>query len=621
MRYLDNLKTVGANNTTLQDLSYHFDSVGNISKINNNTTGRNIIQSFEYDNLYQLTGASGSYENRFKGQTNTYNQQYSYDDLGNMSSKISQQKVLQTGLSNVDLNYNYAYTYDTVHPHQAMSIGDNRYEYDLNGNVTEVMRLMSAESNPEAGNPNEDARASINNYEDGYTSEGAWARDRTGNSQSGSGDSNGTNSGETDRKRYTWDEENRLIKAEVGTNVVHFGYDASGQRTFKKSSQRENLYYDKMWQVDVTGRNNIEYKNIYLGRDRLLTKMGNETYHNASDNSYQRINQYYNHANHIGSVNVISDYQGKEFKYVEYTPYGEEWFSETSNLNSGAVGPDGLEYGFTDHLHDEETGLIYANARYLDPKTSRWMSSDPAMGEYVTADRDNAPGMGGVFNSRNLQTYHYAGNNPIMYTDPSGAVTIREQLGALVNPINAFRGYQNASKARAAAEKYAYDNKLNSLADNSADAVRHTYWNALNAKDMGLKDSAMFGQAHEKTNAVIDKETRHNSERRAEEYQSRAMDLHNNAMGRRIAEENPGASDEKLLSEVYTYLDNKLLIENREDAQKLMDNLGITNLTSLKDTDSLIIRYVNYNKLTKREQFDFEIEVMARKVLIQIEVT
>ncbi|NIZ41047.1 LysM peptidoglycan-binding domain-containing protein [Entomospira entomophila] len=159
-----------------------------------------------------------------------------------------------------------------------------------------------------------------------------------------------------------------------------------------------------MWQVDVTGRNNIEYKNIYLGKDRLLTKMGNETYHNASDNSYQRINQYYNHANHIGSVNVVSDYQGKEFKYVEYTPYGEEWFSETSNLNSGAVGPDGLEYGFTDHLHDEETGLLYANARYLDPKTSRWMSSDPAMAD-------------------GLNWYRYANNNPIKYKDPTGLIT------------------------------------------------------------------------------------------------------------------------------------------------------------------------------------------------------
>ncbi|NIZ41033.1 RHS repeat-associated core domain-containing protein [Entomospira entomophila] len=193
-----------------------------------------------------------------------------------------------------------------------------------------------------------------------------------------------------------------------------------------------------MWQVDVTGRNNIEYKNISLGKDRLLTKMGNEVYHNASDNSYQRINQYYNHANHIGSVNVISDYQGKEFKYVEYTPYGEEWFSETSNLNSGAVGPDGLEYGFTDHLHDEETGLIYANARYLDPKTSRWMSSDPAMGDYLSTSED-APA-GGVFTPLNLQTYHYAGNNPIKYVDPTGEWTFRVGITGSAGAGNGVTG-------------------------------------------------------------------------------------------------------------------------------------------------------------------------------------
>ena len=39
----------------------------------------------------------------------------------------------------------------------------------------------------------------------------------------------------------------------------------------------------------------------------------------------------------------------------------------------------------------------------------------------------NLPGMGGVFNTVNLHVYHYAGNNPVKYTDPDGKFTF--QLG------------------------------------------------------------------------------------------------------------------------------------------------------------------------------------------------
>jgi len=35
---------------------------------------------------------------------------------------------------------------------------------------------------------------------------------------------------------------------------------------------------------------------------------------------------------------------------------------------------------------------------------------------------ENLPGMGGVFNTVNLHVYHYAGNNPVKYTDPMGGI-------------------------------------------------------------------------------------------------------------------------------------------------------------------------------------------------------
>jgi RHS repeat-associated protein len=78
---------------------------------------------------------------------------------------------------------------------------------------------------------------------------------------------------------------------------------------------------------------------------------------------------------------------------------------------------------------DPETGFYYYGARYLDPRTSRWLSGDPALGEYLPGapvndeakkGNGNLPGQGGVFNVVNLHVYHYAGNNPVKYTDPDG---------------------------------------------------------------------------------------------------------------------------------------------------------------------------------------------------------
>jgi len=80
---------------------------------------------------------------------------------------------------------------------------------------------------------------------------------------------------------------------------------------------------------------------------------------------------------------------------------------------------------------DEETGLYYYGARYLDPRTSRWLTGDPAIyqGDYIPVapinddarkHNQNLPGMGGIFNIVNMHAYHYAGNNPVKYVDPTG---------------------------------------------------------------------------------------------------------------------------------------------------------------------------------------------------------
>ena len=68
-------------------------------------------------------------------------------------------------------------------------------------------------------------------------------------------------------------------------------------------------------------------------------------------------------------------------------------------------------------------------AKYCNHKHCRWLSEDPALNEYIPKapiddkakkHNENLPGMGGVYNTVNLQLYHYAENNPVKYVDPTG---------------------------------------------------------------------------------------------------------------------------------------------------------------------------------------------------------
>jgi RHS repeat-associated protein len=119
----------------------------------------------------------------------------------------------------------------------------------------------------------------------------------------------------------------------------------------------------------------------------------------------------------------VTDYNAQEFERFAFTPHGEIWQeSSLDTLNK-------VELLFTGKQVDAETGWYNFGARYLDPKTGIWLSSDPALGEYIpraplTKEDKEAngklPGNGGIYNPVNFALYHFAGNNPIRYTDPDG---------------------------------------------------------------------------------------------------------------------------------------------------------------------------------------------------------
>jgi RHS repeat-associated protein len=111
--------------------------------------------------------------------------------------------------------------------------------------------------------------------------------------------------------------------------------------------------------------------------------------------------RYYYHSNHLGSVNVVTDDQGKVVERRDYKPYGDpfDWTGPRS-------GPRELLLTFDGQRYDDATGFYYFGARHYDPE----------LGRFLTADTQVPDPM----NPKTLHRYAFAGGNPIRYSDPTG---------------------------------------------------------------------------------------------------------------------------------------------------------------------------------------------------------
>jgi RHS repeat-associated protein len=116
--------------------------------------------------------------------------------------------------------------------------------------------------------------------------------------------------------------------------------------------------------------------------------------------------QYFYHADQTGSSNYITDANGALYEHLEYFPFGESWVEESTNTQR-------TPYLFSGKELDEETGLYYYGARYYDPRTSQFISTDPLL--------QSSPGSATTMPAL-ISLYAYAANNPLRYTDPSGGI-------------------------------------------------------------------------------------------------------------------------------------------------------------------------------------------------------
>ena len=334
---------------------------------------------------------------------------------GNMTRKTSTTNLpgaRGNAYPKAELDYSLDYEYDPAYAHRLVHAGNRYYRYDANGNITAEKDGPFTEDDEFIFTYSYDPDTDVYGADYGF---GLDAPKETEEMH--------PENLFAYRRNYTWNEKNLLTKSSDRTYTVHYRYGEDGQRALKytEEGRAETLYFNNFYtiHIPVQDKNNPQglrvHKHIFVGNSRLVTAMTHTD--NNGDNAEQREKRYYYHSDHLGSAQFVTDWRGRQYEHIEYTPYGELWIEEV------AAGLDKLPFRFTGKEMDEETGLYYYGARYLDPKYSRWLSGDPALSDYIPsagADSSKLAGMGGVYNTVNLHLYHYAGNNPVKYIDPTG---------------------------------------------------------------------------------------------------------------------------------------------------------------------------------------------------------
>jgi RHS repeat-associated protein len=103
-------------------------------------------------------------------------------------------------------------------------------------------------------------------------------------------------------------------------------------------------------------------------------------------------------ADALGSPRLVTDASGNVVGSTQYDAFG------AVKAQSGTQ----AQVGFTGEQQDAASGLVYLRARYYDPRTGRFLSTDPVRGSAARPASQHA--------------YAYALQNPQRYGDPKGTL-------------------------------------------------------------------------------------------------------------------------------------------------------------------------------------------------------
>ena len=456
-----------ADGQTVMENRYRYDAVDNIlgitnaanptslTKLNKAKLGGRSSHTYEYDELNRLVHASG------KAKRASYDMVMSF---GRMSEPLT--KVQKVDSTTTAKSYNFAYKYeDSNHPTAPTQIGHDHYTYDANGNPTLVTN-DSANTTREMY-WDEDNRLMVlsdNGKTSRYTYNAAGERImKSYGTMEGvyiNGAPQGITFHETDnftlypasilsvnKNRFTkhYFIGDKRIASRIGTGLFNNVYGRNGsyvtagqqdyaERMNQIQTQKE-AYYKKVGVAPGVPTEKGAYgdpENTGVGYNAVLTELGNHdvpqgwiqtprpnttpgtnpgapvSWNDPSNpddpqagygyipNDTTKEETFFYHSDHLGSTSYITDEKANITQYDAYLPYGELLVDEHSSSED-------LPYKFNGKQFDEETGLYYYGARYMNPMASIWYGVDPLAEKYTTT--------GG---------YVYTLNNPVKFIDVDG---------------------------------------------------------------------------------------------------------------------------------------------------------------------------------------------------------
>ena len=456
-----------ADGQTVMENRYRYDAVDNIlgitnaanptslTKLNKAKLGGRSSHTYEYDELNRLIHANG------KAKRASYDMVMSF---GRMSEPLT--KVQKVDSTTTAKSYNFAYKYeDSNHPTAPTQIGHDHYTYDANGNPTLVTN-DSANTTREMY-WDEDNRLMVlsdNGKTSRYTYNAAGERImKSYGTMEGvyiNGAPQGITFHETDnftlypasiisinKNRFTkhYFLGDKRVASRIGTGLFNNVYGRNGsyvtagqqdyaERMNQIQKQKEAYYKQQGIAPGVPTMKGAygDPENTHIGYNSIIRELGNHdvpqgwvqtpkpnttpdtspgppvSWNDPSNpddpqagygyipNDTTKEETFFYHSDHLGSTSYITDDHANITQYDAYLPYGELLVDEHSSSEK-------LPYKFNGKQFDEETGLYYYGARYMNPIASIWYGVDRLAEKYSQ-----------------LSSFSYCAGNPIKYVDLKG---------------------------------------------------------------------------------------------------------------------------------------------------------------------------------------------------------